>query len=510
MAGVCLFGSLPAKASARLQAWEFDSGQNRLVFSTENAVEPQVSWLSDPQRLVIDLPGILTEEALGDQFVGGAVAAVRVTQADAQTTRMVLELNPNYSLDPRQVKVWGLTSQQWVVQLPGSTAAIAPDDGLSMPDFSKAARPRSLTAAGAEPLPPLISRNQVSTVAVRATATVLRGVQTTAEGFFIPTAGAAPQVRVYRTRDASQARQIVIDLLDAAIAPGLIPEALPQGRYGIHRWSINQFATSPPAIRLTLTLDGFSPDWQITPLPSGGIWVTPIGVAPSQITAPPTTVVLPVLNPVTTPPPIAQSRPPAAAVPASVVASTPAPRPAQGQVLVMLDPGHGGVDPGAVGIGGLQEKGVVLAVAQYTAAALQAQGIAVQMTRQSDQTVDLQPRADMATTARATVFVSIHANAVNMQRPEVNGLETYYYSDAGQVLAAALQRQVLSTMAMNDRGVRQARFLVLRRTAMPAALIEIGFVTGATDAPKLRDPRWQAQMGQSIAQGILNYLGSQP
>ncbi|PZV22511.1 MAG: hypothetical protein DCF21_00190 [Leptolyngbya sp.] len=149
-------------------------------------------------------------------------------------------------------------------------------------------------------------------------------------------------------------------------------------------------------------------------------------------------------------------------------------------------------------------------MAQHVAAVLRAQGIAVQITRQSDQTVDLQPRADVATAARATVFVSIHANAVNMQRPEVNGLETYYYSEAGQVLATALQRQVLSTMAMNDRGVRQARFLVLRRTAMPAALIEIGFVTGAIDAPKLRDPRWQAQMGQSIAQGILNYLSGRP
>ncbi|WP_275331385.1 N-acetylmuramoyl-L-alanine amidase [Nodosilinea sp. PGN35] len=507
MAGVCLFGSLPAKASARLQAWEFDSSQNRLVFTTEGGVEPLVSWLTEPQRLVIDLPGIVPEAALGDQFVGGAVAAVRITRADAHTTRMVLELNPNYPLDPRQVKVWGLTSQQWVVQLPGSTAAIAPADGLSIPEFSKAARVRPLTAVGADPLPPLLSRNQVTTAAVRATATVLRGVQTTAEGFFIPTAGAAPQIQVYRTRDANQARQIVIDLLDAAIAPGLTPEALPQGRYGIHSWSLSQFATAPPAIRLTLTLDGFSPDWQITPLASGGIWITPIGMAPSQIAVPPTTVVLPVLNPAT-PPPIAQPHP-AAAVPAPAIRPAPnlAPR---GQILVMLDPGHGGVDPGAVGIGGLQEKGVVLAVAQHTAAALQAQGIAVQMTRQGDQTVDLQPRADMATAAQAAVFVSIHANAVNMQRPEVNGLETYYYSEAGQVLATALQRQVLSTMAMNDRGVRQARFLVLRRTAMPAALIEIGFVTGAIDAPKLRDPRWQAQMGQSIAQGIINYLSGRP
>lgn len=514
VAGVCLLGSLPAKASARLQAWQFDTGQNRLTFTTERGVEPQVSLLTNPRQLIIDLPGIVSADALSDQRVGGVVEAVRVLQTNADTTRMVLDLSPDYSLDPKQVKVWGMTDQQWVVQLPNPTpvhtSSDTPNSTLLIPDLSKAATARPLTTVGIEPLPPLISRNQVNPVAVRATATVLRGVQTAAEGFFIPTAGAAPQVQVYRTRDANQARQIVIDLLDAAIAPGLAAEALPQGRYGVQRWTVSQFATAPPAIRVTLTLEAHSPNWQITPLVSGGIWITPIGMAPSQIAAPPTAVVLPVINSVAPPPPVNRpAPPPAVAVPRPQAVVTPS-QPHRGQVLVMLDPGHGGADPGAVGIGGLQEKGVVLAVAQHTAAALQAQGIAVQMTRQSDQTVDLQPRATIAETAQATVFVSIHANAVNMQRPEVNGLETYYYSDAGQVLATALQRQALSTMAMNDRGVRQARFLVLRRTSMPAALIEIGFVTGAIDAPKLRDPRWQAQMGQAIAQGILNYLSGRP
>ncbi|MGB3138313.1 MAG: N-acetylmuramoyl-L-alanine amidase [Nodosilinea sp.] len=510
VAGLCLLGSLPAKASARLQAWQFDTAQNRLVFTTEGGVEPQVSLLNNPRQLVIDLPGILSDDALGNQFLGGPVQAVRVTQADAHTTRMVLDLSADYNLDPKQVKVWGMTNQQWVVQLPGAALNASsytfPHSTLAVPDFSKAAsRPR--VTVGAEPLPPLISRNQVSRAAVGATATVMQGVQATAEGFFIPTAGAVPQVQVYRTRDDNQARQIVIDLLDAAIIPGLSAEALPQGRYGIQRWSLTQFATAPPAIRVTLTLDGYSPDWQVTPLANGGIWVTPIGLVPSQIAAPPTTVVLPVVNSMTAPPPSRAAAPAATPAPQLATLGT-SNQPSRGQFLVMLDPGHGGVDPGAVGIGGLQEKGVVLAVAQHTAAALQAQGVAVQMSRQSDQTVDLQPRAERAEAARATVFVSIHANAVNMQRPEVNGLETYYYSDAGQVLATALQRQVLGTMAMNDRGVRQARFLVLRRTSMPAALIEIGFVTGASDAPKLRDPRWQAQMGQAIAQGILTYLYS--
>ena len=137
----------------------------------------------------------------------------------------------------------------------------------------------------------------------------------------------------------------------------------------------------------------------------------------------------------------------------------------------MLDPGHGGADPGAVGIGGgggggLQEKGVVMAISQHVATLLQQQGVMVQMTRRGDpplQTIDLQPRVDMAEVANATIFVSIHANAVAGQRPEVNGLETYYYSDAGLQLANILHRRVIGTVAMNDRGVKRARFLCCGR-----------------------------------------------
>lgn len=120
--GVCLFGSLPAKATARLQTWQFDTGQNRFMFTTEGGVQPQVSVSHSPSQLVIDLPGIVTDEAVGDQLIGGAVRAVKVMQADARTTRIVLDLDPSYTLDPQQVKVWGLTESQWVVQLPSAIA----------------------------------------------------------------------------------------------------------------------------------------------------------------------------------------------------------------------------------------------------------------------------------------------------------------------------------------------------------------------------------------------------
>lgn len=537
--GVCLFGSLPAKATARLQTWQFDTGQNRFMFTTEGGVQPQVSVSHSPSQLMIDLPGIITDEAMGDQFIGGAVRAVKVMQVDAQTTRIVLDLEPNYTLDPQQVQVWGLTESQWVVQLPSATTAFPtsttsarssnqPSAGASTrPSASASAQSKAMGEASVldnlpqgtvpsqvaprlshpSPLPPLLSRNQVSYSPVATTPTVIQGIQATASGFFLPIAGTIPQVQIYRTRDANQARQMVIDILNASIPPHLTPEALPHVRYGVSRWAVTQFPTLPPAVRITLSLDNASPDWQLNRV-EGGLVLTPVGTVASQITTAPTTVVLPVIH--TNPGQPNPGQPTSPQIhPGVAMATAPtAQLPNRGQVLVMLDPGHGGSDPGAIGIGGLQEKGVVLAVSQHVAATLQSQGIAVQMTRQGDETLSLQARVDRAQTTNATVFVSVHANAISMQRPEVNGLETYYFSDAGFGLASALHRRVIGSIPMNDRGVKQARFFVLRHTTMPSALIEIGFVTGATDAPQLRDPQWQMRMGQAIAQGILDYIHS--
>lgn len=557
---MCLFNGNPAKASARLQTWQFDTTQNRLFFSTETGVQPKVKLLEEPKRLIVDLPGIVSEDTLGNQLVGGVVRAVRVIQLDAETTRIELELDADYAPDPQKIKVWGLTNQQWIVQLPSAqpsaeespaVEAIAGAKSIDLfepppiPRHPLASNETSLNDENSDigsaipepsptsPLPPLLSRNQVSHADVSGTATLLRRVVSTSEGFFLQTQGSAPAIQVYRTRDTNQGRQLVIDVMNTMIDPALTGDAIPSGVYGVRRWQVAQFRTTPPAVRITLSLDQVSPNWQVVTLQQGGVLLTPVGISANQIPNPPTTVVLPtirnapgrggppaprVATPPAVPPRTASfariSAPPPITSPQTVEDPAPnlaqtapvSPPPQRQQVMVMIDPGHGGVDPGAVGIGGLQEKGVVMAVALHVAALLQRQGVMVQMTRQADQTVDLQPRVDMAEAANATIFVSIHANAVNMQRPEVNGVETYYYSDAGARLANVLHRRVMSSMAMNDRGIKQARFFVLRRTSMPAALIEIGFVTGAADAPKLRDAAWQAQMGQAIATGILDYI----
>lgn len=179
-----------------------------------------------------------------------------------------------------------------------------------------------------------------------------------------------------------------------------------------------------------------------------------------------------------------------------------------GRLVVVLDPGHGGVDPGAVGIGDIQEADLVLPIAQQVASLLQQQGIQVVMTRNSDVDVELEPRVQMAEQARANLFVSIHANSVGLDRPEVNGTETYYYS-SGEALAQVIQNSVVSMVGTNDRGVRQARFYVLRKTSMPAVLVETAYVSGSEDAPRLADPNFRSQMATAIARGILQYIQQQ-
>ncbi|WP_204153245.1 N-acetylmuramoyl-L-alanine amidase [Leptolyngbya sp. CCY15150] len=177
----------------------------------------------------------------------------------------------------------------------------------------------------------------------------------------------------------------------------------------------------------------------------------------------------------------------------------------EGRVVVVIDPGHGGRDPGAVGRGGIQEKDIVLSISNQVASLLEQQGIMVVMTRQDDREVDLQPRVSMAEQANADLFVSIHANAISLSRPEVNGAETYYYSDSGLRLARVIHDSMLGT-GVNDRGIRQARFYVLVNTSMPAVLLETGFVTGEEDARLLADPAFRTRMAEAIANGIAQYV----
>jgi N-acetylmuramoyl-L-alanine amidase len=180
----------------------------------------------------------------------------------------------------------------------------------------------------------------------------------------------------------------------------------------------------------------------------------------------------------------------------------------KGRAVIVIDPGHGGGDPGALGIGGLQEKQVVFAISRQVVSLLEQQGIQALLTRQDDREIDLEPRVQIAERANANVFVSIHANSINLSRPDINGLETYYYSDEGRRLAQTIHSSLLQDSSIPDRGVRKANFYVIKQTPMPATLVEVGFVTGREDAARLANPASQTRIAQAIARGIMQYVRS--
>jgi len=154
---------------------------------------------------------------------------------------------------------------------------------------------------------------------------------------------------------------------------------------------------------------------------------------------------------------------------------------------VVIDPGHGGPDPGAIGIGGIRETDVVLEVSKIVKKLLSEKGVKVRLTRTNDVDLDLPPRVSIANNTDADIFVSIHANASRGKRRDINGLETFYYRGwRGRLLAKRIQKQILRVSPGSpDRGVKEGRFYVIKNTRMPAVLVEIGFLTGRLDARRL-------------------------
>jgi len=175
---------------------------------------------------------------------------------------------------------------------------------------------------------------------------------------------------------------------------------------------------------------------------------------------------------------------------------------------VVIDPGHGGPDSGAIGINGLRETDVVLDVSKTVTALLEEKGVKVKMTRKNEVDLDLYPRVSFANRSAADIFVSIHANASRGKKKNINGLETFYYDGwKGRLLAEKIQKEILKVSPGSpDRGVRRGSYYVIRNTNMPAVLVEIGFVTGRLDARRLEKSSHRNRVAYAIAKGILEYL----
>ncbi len=219
--------------------------------------------------------------------------------------------------------------------------------------------------------------------------------------------------------------------------------------------------------------------------------------------------------------------------------------------VIVIDPGHGGEDTGAVGPRGLEEKDVTLSVAKRLKGMLEKKlNCTVLLTRTDDTYIPLEDRTSFANRNGADIFISIHANAA--RRRLARGVETYFLSfeasddDARMVaafengiigidadgngpkvtedlkailwdltqneslhqsskLAEAIHTSVLSVTGETNRGVKQAHFIVLSGATMPAVLLEVGFITNPAEERRLSTERFQNLIAEAVAEGVVKY-----
>lgn len=614
-----LLWASPAEAG-RLLFWRYESNQSRLVFTTDERVQPRAQLIPNPTRIVIDLPGVVIGRPSTEQNVGGVIRSVRVGQFNPSTARLVIELAPGYTVNPQEVKIRGISPTQWTVTLPNpERVSDSQPSPFPPPTNSQPTNPLPASSQSSNPssLPSSPSSNNNNSDS---------DVRVTNNGIYVRLEKNGDKNKV-RVKKNDRKRTIEINLPGAKLPSSLADKTLAIGEYGIEEIQFAQIEERRQSgARITLKVDRKSPEWQaiysrfdgVVLLPKGGfeglersglsqprsltqnpaqasslatitavslannnrqllinangnlqgtggwnnnsgvyeirikdaqlsenvqgpqlgqnspiyqlrvrqevgntvvILIQPsVGVQFGNLSRPtPQQLALEVRSSGVRPsvsrplPPAISTNPqpidvpPAPNFPDNPSPSNPQPiRRQQGKILVIIDPGHGGKDPGAIGLQGIREKDIILPISQEVASILERQGIQVIMTRKSDYFVSLEGRTTMANQAGADLFVSIHANSMGKGRPDVSGLEVYYYGNRG--LADAIHRSITRSVNMRDRGVRSARFYVLRNSRMPSTLVEVGFVTGYEDSVKLTNPSFRSQMAQAIARGILEYL----
>ena len=168
--------------------------------------------------------------------------------------------------------------------------------------------------------------------------------------------------------------------------------------------------------------------------------------------------------------------------------------------VVVIDAGHGGHDRGGIPGQRVAEKTVALDVALRLRANLQASGYRVIMTRNSDVFVPLGTRVAIANSYRNAIFVCVHFNSA--RRSGANGIETYFFSRESLTLASAIHYYVSGTAPSMNRGVRRRGYYVLRRTRIPAVLVECGFLTNPTEARNAQNSAYRQKLADAIARGI--------
>jgi len=502
-------------AEVRWVQMDVNGTGTRAEIGLDRADEYKIMRLSNPARLAVDFP----DSRLGPRFAVppgmGVVRSVRHGQPVPGTIRIVFDLAQSVAaLEPRLER--GPEGVWLVIEWPG--------DGPSS------------TAPPPRPPPPPVAQP----VAVPEEEDVV--VWPLGDHIAVPMQSGAPPVLGVppaRTMDEPPAHP----------GPGIIPTgALPQATPPAPAPPARG-ATGPPASPMLDPIAQIAAATQTGAAESmmQAVAATPVAVS---VMEPPihSTAVAPSRVPQTHPAPAHPASVPAAATPAQAAA------PALRSLVIAIDPGHGGRDPGAIGPGGTYEKHVVLSIARELARQIDATpGMRSHLVRNSDVYVELPQRAHLAREARADMFVSIHADAARDHH--VHGASVYTLSTTGAssqharwladrensadlIGGVPVTNNTLSNVLLelahsghmkasqdaathvlgglsevgkaHKSHVEYANFSVLRNADMPAMLVETGFISNAAEERRLKDPAYQRRLASAILNGINAFFRNQP
>ena len=177
-------------------------------------------------------------------------------------------------------------------------------------------------------------------------------------------------------------------------------------------------------------------------------------------------------------------------------------------IKIYVDPGHGGTEPGAVGVANIEEEDITLAVAKYLKVELERNKMSVKMSRTSDANKTIDTRAAEANSWGADIVCSVHANSFKVE--SANGTEVLIYKKGGNAekIANKVLSNLVSTLKTKNRGVKERSDLgILRKTNAPAILCELAFISNKVDKEKIDEATEHKACAVAICKGICEYLG---
>lgn len=377
-------------------------GRPQVVITGTQTMRPEIFYLSNPHRLVVDFPySALNLEKTTIEVGSFPVSSIRASQFSSDISRVVIDLEEYVEY---LVKTDPLHPEKTVIAFPSG-------------DFH---------------------------VFLHETPAATRVVID------------APYELDFEMLTLEEPYRLVVDLKDALL--NFSPDAIPLGNGMVNRVDLDHISSNPVTTRLVFHLPYYVGH---NPLTQGRTRRMEIDLFKSDL---------------------------------------------RGRVI-FIDPGHGGADPGAIGITGTFEKDVVLDISLRLESLLKQAGAQVIMSRRQDVFVDLYERVDHANRSPAEIFISIHANSVAHDFPM--GTETYVSNNSSPQslsLAHIVQQEMLSFLNLHNRGVKKRDFYVVKATRMPSILVEVAFLSNEREERLLKDPSFRQRSAEAIFSGIKKYF----